>query len=226
MFEMVDLTGNVYGKLTVISKEKKKRGHKPTWLCKCECGNMVSVTGSNLQTGHTGSCGCSRKENPSQLKHGLSRTRIYRIWSLMKDRCNNPNSPAFANYGGRGIKVCDEWNGSVEAFNQWALENGYTDDMTIERIDVDMGYMPSNCKWIPRPEQNNNTRASRYIEYDGRTQSLASWCKEYGMPYKTVHARINRCGWDFERAITTPVDQKKGTRKKNQAKKGGGKNER
>lgn len=133
-------------------------------------------------------------------------TRLYITWSAMKSRCLNKNHPKYKDYGGRGIKVCKDWR-SYKAFEEWALSHGYRDDLTIDRIDVDGNYKPSNCRWIPRSEQAKNKRNSRYVTYRGERKSMAEWAKEKGMPIATLRKRILN-GWTLENAIETPVTKK------------------
>lgn len=138
----------------------------------------------------------------------MSKTRLYNTWSNMKDRCKNPNSKYFSRYGGRGISVCDDWE-DFERFMEWATTNGYTDEMTIDRIDNDGNYCPENCRWITMKEQENNRSNNRLFTLNGKTQSLALWCDEFNQSYKTVYKRIFVLGWDFEKAVTAPIDVSK-----------------
>ena len=152
-----ELSGKRYGMLTVVSYD----GHG-LWRCKCDCGNEKVIKGSNLLTGHVMSCGCYGKNKLGNhvRKHGGTGTRLYRIWMLMRYRCSNENNPSYKNYGGRGIKVCDEWQDSFIVFRDWALKHGYRDDLTIDRIDNDKGYSPDNCRWIYYKDQPKNRRSN------------------------------------------------------------------
>lgn len=122
----------------------------------------------------------------------------------MKTRCYNTNSPTYKNYGGRGIKVCDEWVNNFEAFYKWSMENGYKDGLQIDRIDNDGDYGPSNCRWVTSKENYNNRRTSRFVTINGETKTIAQWCEIYNIKDNVVRARISR-GWDEVKAITTPV---------------------
>lgn len=155
MPNLIDLTGKRFGRLTVIEYLGKGR-----WLCACECGNRKAVSGPHLRSGATKSCGCLHSDQlkRSLTKHGGSKTRLYRIWLGMRKRCSNENCRAYERYGARGIKVCEEWSESFEAFRAWSLANGYADDLSIDRIDNDCGYSPDNCRWATAMTQTHNRR--------------------------------------------------------------------
>ncbi len=160
MGKMIDLTGKTFGRLTVIGPapcpENIKNTHK-YWLCRCDCGNQTVVRGSNLKSNRTKSCGCLK----NQVKHGKIKTRLYRIFGAMKTRCYNQNATAYVNYGARGIKVCEAWLDKVNGFQnfaEWSLANGYSDDLSIDRINVNGNYEPSNCRWVSSQTQNCNRR--------------------------------------------------------------------
>ena len=140
--------------------------------------------------------------------------RLSGIFRNMKNRCNNPNNKDYIRYGNRGIKVCDEWLNSEQvhtkgksttqgflAFEQWAITNGYSNELTLDRIDNNKGYSPENCHWVSKKAQANNTRRNRNITYKGRTQSLAQWCRELNLNYRTVKSRLNQCRWTVKRAF-------------------------
>ena len=168
------IIGNQYGNLIVTEKSlKKNKAGKSLWICLCTaCGNTTELSLSQLKYRKT--CGCIRPNT----KHGLKNHRLYHIWGGMKARCNNPNSNCYKDYGERGISVCDEWNNNFVSFYEWAVSHGYKDDLTIERVNVNKGYEPSNCTWIPKSEQPNNTRKTKRITCNGETLNIAQWAKK------------------------------------------------
>lgn len=202
-----DLRGRRFGLLKVVSRNRKKTGGE-YWDCRCKCGNTKTVLASNLLTLKTQSCGCLQKQRASEATrtHGESKTRLYGIWKGMRNRCYNPNVRSYKDYGGRGIVVCQEWQ-EYEGFRKWALENGYDDTLTIERKNCDGNYEPTNCEWIPLPEQGKNTRKNRYIEYDGKRMTLTEWSRYLGGGPNLVTTRLQR-GWTEEAAVSTPISKK------------------
>ena len=163
-----DLTGRRFGKLVAVSFTRKENDYHSWWICKCDCGNTVTIVGKHLVTGDTKSCGCITKEILRTIKpgrtHGQYQTRLYKIWTGMKQRCFNPKQTGYELYGGRGISICAEWL-SFENFQQWAMTHGYTDELTIDRINSDGNYEPSNCAWISKSE--NSSKAGK-IKRKGR----------------------------------------------------------
>lgn len=162
MPSLIDLTGNRYGRLVVISRDAPKKGyHGAMWRCRCDCGNETIVNSQNLKSGNTTSCGCYgiERRTSATTKHHCSRTRLYRIWKAMKTRCYNNKFPGFRYYGLRGIKVCSEWLMDFGSFMAWAMANGYQENLTIDRINTNGDYCPDNCRWATMEEQNKNKRA-------------------------------------------------------------------
>lgn len=196
----VDLTGQVFGRLTVIDRAENK-GKQTIWRCRCECGNQLEVNAYNLKSGHTKSCGCINRENPPHKNHGKCRTRIYKTWCGMKARCHNEKNEFYDDYGGRGITVCLEWQNDFEAFYDWAIANGYASTLEIDRIDNDKGYSPDNCRWATRKEQCNNRRSNHFITCFGKTQTLSQWAEETGIKQSTIRHRLKK-GWSVQDALT------------------------
>lgn len=196
------MIGSVFERLTVIGLSDQKY----KLMCKCTCGQIKHVRKSDLMMGRVKSCGCLLKEKSSaraverNSSHGMSRTRVYRIWAGIIDRCTNKNGKYFEHYMGRGITVCDRWK---------TFENFYTDmgdppsKHSIERIDNDKGYAPTNCKWATVDEQNNNKRSNIRITFENQTLTIAQWSKRINVRPDTLRIRINS-GWSIEKALTTP----------------------
>lgn len=204
MSNKIDLTGKVFGRLTVI-KEAGRNKSSLLWLCRCECGTEKIIQGNHLKEGKILSCGCYMKEKSSSriternITHGLSKTRFYKIWSEMIRRCSNSNAANYSIYGGRGIKVCDEWK-SFEGFYK-DMYSGYKKGLSIDRIDVNGNYCKENCRWLDAKGQARNRRNTIYVN----GVSLSELCEEKKLDYSVVWQRIHRQKWSVEKAITTPI---------------------
>lgn len=200
-----------FNHITVIRRDFKKKGQ---WyfLCRCDCGNEIYVSISNLR--NKTSCGCMTPQIRSdcQKKHGGKHERLYKVWDGIKFRCNSPSCKNYKAYGGRGIKICPEWKTDYAAFRKWAYENGYDDkapkgQCTLDRIDVNGDYEPSNCRWANVVTQANNRRTNVYLTYNGEKKTIADWARVSGVPRKTLEHRV-RNGWSTEAAIFTKPDRR------------------
>lgn len=194
-----DLTGKQFGRLKVISRYGSRNG-EVIWNCKCQCGRVAKVSTGKLNFGSVISCGCARSEKTTQRNetHGMSNTRLYEIWSGMKKRCYNRNSSAYKNYGGRGIKICDEWKNSFENFYDWSLINGYKEDLTIERKDVNGDYCPENCCWITAQDQARNTRKTIYYTLFNMRKPLSEWCNYANIKNNRAYQRYKNGNCPFD----------------------------
>jgi len=206
MGKFVDLTGQKFSRLTVIKRVANSDAKQTRWLCKCQCGNMKVVQGAHLKDKHTRSCGCMISDstiarNIKNIIHGHSanhqRSKTYRTWDGMKDRCMNPYHKQYKDYGGRGIQVCKRWL-KFENFLQDMGEK--PEGLTLDRIDNDGDYCPENCQWSTWLEQQRNRNNNRLITINGVTKCLSEWCEFYHMDYYKIYQRIQR-GWSIERAL-------------------------
>lgn len=197
----IDMTGQRYGSLIAVEYVGSRSGHA-LWKCICDCGNEVIVQACHLRSGHTQSCGCLHDMMAGNLNktHGKRKTRLYRIWLNMKNRCGNPLDACYKHYGCRGITVCDEWKNDFQAFYDWAMANGYKEDLSIDRIDVNGNYEPNNCRWATTKEQANNKRTNRCIEAYGEKHTIKEWAEILNINYCTLYSRF-KMGWDAERAL-------------------------
>lgn len=201
MSQAVDLTGQKFGRLTILSRAENDRYGNACWLCACDCGQTIVARGAHLRSGNTRSCGCLDKEadNKRNYRHGLWASRIYRIYYHMRDRCYNRKSVSYPYYGGRGIAISPEWD-TFEKFYVWAIENGYNYGMTIDRINVFGNYEPGNCRWIPLEAQAENTTRSHTITIGSISKTINEWAEETGLSRSTILSRLQR-GWSPEDAV-------------------------
>ena len=205
MPKLKDLTGQRFGRLVVIARDRSEQARRVHWLCKCDCGELTSVGSEALSGGKTLSCGCLRREKSREkaTKHGYAGTPLYKCWKRMKKRCFNPNESNFEHYGGRGITVCDAWL-RPEPFIEWALANGYREGLSIDRIDVNGNYEPANCRWVTLDEQKANKRNSRRVTLFGEQTNLNQIEKKYGVCHHTISARL-AAGFTPEEALLLPM---------------------
>lgn len=200
--EMVDLTGKRFGRLTVAALDGPAKGGQLKWICKCSCGSPPkSIRGVMLKSGKTKSCGCLRSETAAKTKttHGMRNSSEYRIWRGILNRCRNVNESAYPLYGGRGIDICNSW----EEFEGFYADMGPRPSTkhSIDRIDVNKGYSPDNCRWATMKEQQRNRSNNRLVTYLGETAPLSQMCEKHGLNYRTVHRRLS-LGAPIELAMT------------------------
>ncbi|MBQ6906195.1 MAG: hypothetical protein IJN75_04165 [Clostridia bacterium] len=205
MGKLIDLTGQRFGRLIVVNLAGRDNFRQAVWNCVCDCGNTTQVRSNNLRNGSTTSCGCFHRKRAKETHeiHGFRYTRLFSIWCGMKQRCYNPKYHNYPRYGGRGIVICEAWKNDFISFQEWAIANGYSDELTIDRIDVNGNYEPSNCRWATQKTQCNNKRNNRFIEYNGETHTLQEWAQKIGICHTTLIERIKRWG-SIEEALTIP----------------------
>jgi hypothetical protein len=216
----VDRIGERFGRLTIV-EEKEPKLYKPRtyariFLCKCDCGNMVVASYTNLKAGNVRSCGCLKKDcgkgilsNESQNQDKL---RLHMSWRSMKNRCSANSGRYYKNYKLRGISVCEEWKKDFNAFYEWAINNGYYPTLSIDRIDGTKGYSPDNCRWATAKMQANNIKTNVIITYNGESHTIPEWSQITNIPSYVIRNRRNY-GWNVERILTTPVIKKTKTSK-------------
>lgn len=201
--QSVYLVGMRFGRLTVLAHATRKA----RWLCRCDCGQTCTPNTGGLQTGHARSCGCLQRETVSRgkhaLRHGQTETKEYRAWCHMKERCLNPRQKSFANYGGRGITVCDRW---LTSFEHFFADVGLAPSPrhTVERLDVNGHYEPHNVEWATQLTQQRNRRSNRILTHNGLSLPVSAWAERTGIHMNTLGKRI-RDGWPTDRALTEPV---------------------
>lgn len=217
-----DLSGEKYGRWTVLEVAGRNDKGNILYKCRCDCGKEKIVSSTSLRDGSSKSCGCLQKEKskenllrynsserykqPSHTTHGMRHTRLYRVWCGMKKRCNCTNYEHFDRYGGRNIRVCEEWSNDFQKFADWALKSGYKDDLSIDRIDVEGNYTPENCRWATIKMQARNKENTLLYEHEGVTKPFIEWCENYGVPYKSAHARYRK-GKSFDEIFKVGASQ-------------------
>ena len=205
MGKYIDITGQRFGSWTVLEKAPPRPGGKGAyWICECDCGAISEVQGASLRKGDSKSCGCRKGEFVSYARSAkrYPYRRLKIIWRNMIARCENESAISYPLYGARGITVCPEWK-SLNAFAIWSLENGYSDNLTIDRIDGSKGYSPDNCRWVSKIEQQNNKCNNHLLTVDGVTDTIANWARKTGLSHSLISSRIDN-GWNDERAVKTP----------------------
>lgn len=203
MPRLIDISGQVFGHLTVLSRVPATGQAK--WLCHCSCGKTTIQPGNELRSGKIKSCGCMRTKWMLQASttHGMTRSKEWTAWLNMRNRCYRKNVPCYPRYGGLGIRVCDQWNASFESF--YADMGKCPDGYSLDRIDPCGHYCPENCRWADLTTQANNKRNVVNVTFNGETKPITIWCRELGLPVKTIKARILYYGWSIEEALATPV---------------------
>jgi len=214
------MEGLKFNRLTIVNYSLTDKWRQRNWNCICDCGNLIIASTANLKSSNTKSCGCLQKEKAaisganSATTHGLSKTkdgkktRLFRIWMGIKTRCYNPNVKEYKNYGGRGITMCDEWKNDFKSFHDWAIAKGYSELLTIDRIENNKDYYPENCKWSTDKDQTRNRRSSRFLELNGESKVMSEWAELYGLTDQCLFQRLKK-GWSVEKAITTRLRLKK-----------------
>lgn len=199
-----DIKGQRFGKAVALEYVGNRK-----WKCQCDCGNLFETRTERLLHGVTKSCGCFRRSGEPYKRHGATKTRLYHIWMGLRVRCNQVGGKDYKNYGGRGIKVCSEWNDSYETFAEWAKNNGYADNLSIDRIDNDGDYCPENCRWATTKQQANNRRTNRYLTFRGQTKTLREWSEITGISLSGINYRFRK-GWSVDKTLSTPGRKSKG----------------
>lgn len=200
---MENLIGQKFGKLVVVSQADSKSGRR-MWNCLCECGRTTTASTYLLKSGHTKSCGCVAGR-PGGVPPRIKGTAIYSRWQAMKKRCYQVGTDGYENYGGRGIKVCDEWKDNPVAFYKWAIESGFSEELTLDRIDVNGDYCPENCRWATMTQQARNRRNNRIVEYNGRKMTCAEYLETTGASRGAICWRLNEGDMSESEALSRPI---------------------
>lgn len=206
MGKFINLTGIRFGYLIVEKFVERKNGNT-WWKCKCDCGKQTITTTCRLRNGETKSCGCYGRSGLARIKYSEDEIRLHRIYRRMINRCYNKKSTSYLNYGKRGIVVCNDWLKNRNNFVKWALENGYDNSLSIDRIDNNGNYEPKNCRWATRKEQNNNTRKNVFLNFNGQTKTIAQWAEILNITPEALRSRLKKMS--VENALTTKRMRKK-----------------
>lgn len=203
---MINLVGKKFGKLTVLEEtDKRTKNKKILWLCQCECGNTNEISGSDLVTGNTVSCGCMSSRHTAGDRtrtHGMKSSKLYNVWCAIRNRCQNPNQKSYKDYGAKGIRVCEKWQ-TFEGFYE-DMGESFVEGLTIERKDLKGNYCPENCEWITKEQQALNKSNLVTVTYKGVTAPLVVFCNEMNLKSRTIYHRLRR-GWSVEQALETPM---------------------
>lgn len=205
---LIDLTGQRFGRLTVVERSpdyvQHNGRHRARWKCVCDCGSELITNGDALRAGRTTSCGCFRKELMSEIRstHHETSTKLYGVWCAIKRRCYNKNAAHYEDYGGRGILMCDTWRDNYESFRDWAYSHWYHESLTIDRVDNSKGYSPENCRWVDCGVQASNRRSNVNLTFCGETHTLTEWADKVGVNRGTMFSRYY-AGWSVERMLST-----------------------
>ncbi|MGL5717266.1 MAG: hypothetical protein ACRCX2_29915 [Paraclostridium sp.] len=203
---MKDLTNMRFGRWIVI-RFHERIGKNYYWWCKCDCGKEKRLNVSTVKNNPNASCGCYNREVIT--KHNLNGNKIYHVFNSMKSRCYSINNKSYHRYGGRGVTICNEWLNDVTKFVKWSYDNGYNQGLSIDRIDVNGNYEPSNCRWTDKSTQSRNKTTNTLIEYNGETKTICDWADELGILRPTLCYRIYNSKWSIEKAFTTPIRNNK-----------------
>ena len=194
-----DISGQKFNMVTAIRYVGNDKQNCPLYECVCDCGRLFITRRSSLVNGHTKSCGYHRAKTATSEER---KERLFIIWRNMINRCYKTQDPAYAHYGGRGISVCAPWKNNYHEFKNWALNNGYSDSLTIDRIDNNGNYEPNNCRWADRYVQGNNTSRNRFIDYGDESLTLSQWACRLGITPSALKTRLDR--WGVDQALTAP----------------------
>lgn len=212
-----DISKQTFNKLTAVNFEYRDDKMRHYWRFRCECGRELIIRKGSVTSGNTKMCKeCANIQlSKNKTTHGMSKTRIYKEWAGMIQRCTNPKNTSYERYGAKGVTVCDEWLDDFMNFYNWAMANGYRDDLTIDRIDNEKGYSPDNCRWATEKEQAYNKKSNRNLTYKGKTMTMAEWAKVIGISSSSLFGRMKR-GWSVEKALSTPpIKEKRNNNAKN-----------
>ncbi len=205
-FPWESCVGKRFNRLTVLKLAgKNKHGHQ-LFECKCDCGKVVVIEGTAVKNNRTRSCGCLQRDVVKKrcTIHGMTKTKLFGVWTTMNQRCSNPNTVSYDRYGAKGIYVCEEWKNDFVTFMNWSLKHGYRDGLSIDRIDNDKGYSPENCRWVNAYVQSNNRSNNRLMTLNGTTKNCKQWADYFGFNYKYFHEKCKKNDWNLEKVLEIP----------------------